>query len=82
MNRVVGHGELPDAARELAARLANGPTVAYAAIKGELNFGSELDLENALEMEASLQDQCAETADHVNATLAFVNKEKPVFEGR
>ncbi|WP_067963121.1 enoyl-CoA hydratase-related protein [Nocardiopsis trehalosi] len=81
VSRVVPGAELADAARELAVRLANGPTVAYAAIKAELAFGSGLDLANALEMEASLQDQCAETIDHVNATLAFLKKEKPDFRG-
>ncbi|MFC7327650.1 enoyl-CoA hydratase-related protein [Marinactinospora rubrisoli] len=82
VTRVVPADELATAARELAVRLANGPTVAYAAIKAELTFGSGLDLQNALEMEASLQDQCAETTDHLNATLSFVNKSAPVFEGR
>ncbi|GAB3207754.1 enoyl-CoA hydratase-related protein [Marinactinospora thermotolerans] len=82
VNRVVPADELAGATGELARRLASGPTVAYAAIKGELNFGSGLDLENALEMEAALQDQCAQTADHLNATLAFVDKRQPEFEGR
>ncbi|MFC3997175.1 enoyl-CoA hydratase-related protein [Nocardiopsis sediminis] len=82
VSRVVPKKELDGAARELAVRLANGPTVAYAAIKAEMTFGSGLDLANALEMEASLQDQCAETADHMNATLAFLKKEKPSFEGQ
>ncbi|NYI97882.1 2-(1,2-epoxy-1,2-dihydrophenyl)acetyl-CoA isomerase [Streptomonospora nanhaiensis] len=81
VNRVVPHDDLAEAAHALAVRLANGPTVAYAAIKAELTFGSGLDLANALEMEANLQDQCADTADHANATRAFVRKEKPVFEG-
>ncbi|MFC4560479.1 enoyl-CoA hydratase-related protein [Nocardiopsis mangrovi] len=81
VSRVVPKKELDGAARELAVRLANGPTVAYAAIKAEMTFGSGLDLANALEMEASLQDQCAETADHMNATLAFLKKEQPSFEG-
>ncbi|RCV55848.1 enoyl-CoA hydratase-related protein [Marinitenerispora sediminis] len=82
VTKVVPADELAASARELALRLANGPTVAYAAIKAELTFGSGLDLQNALEMEASLQEQCAETADHLNATLSFVNKTTPVFEGR
>ncbi|WP_242677383.1 enoyl-CoA hydratase-related protein [Streptomonospora litoralis] len=81
VSKVVPDAELEDSARELAVRLAQGPTVAYAAIKAELTFGSGLDLVNALEMEAGLQDQCAETADHLNATLAFLNKEQPDFEG-
>ncbi|PSK97349.1 enoyl-CoA hydratase [Murinocardiopsis flavida] len=82
VGKVVPHDDLEGAARELALRLANGPTVAYAALKAELTFGSGLDLQNALEMEATLQDQCAQTIDHAAATRAFVAKETPSFEGR
>ncbi|WP_017541836.1 MULTISPECIES: enoyl-CoA hydratase-related protein [Nocardiopsis] len=82
VNRVVPADDLAAEARELAVRLAQGPTVAYAAIKAELAFGSGLDLASALDMEASLQDQCAQTRDHKNATLAFLEKERPEFEGQ
>lgn len=80
--KVVPHEELAAAAWEAALRLAEGPTVAYAAITGELALGSELNLEQALAMEADLQEQCSQTADHSNATLAFLNREQPTFEGR
>ncbi|TQN32760.1 enoyl-CoA hydratase [Haloactinospora alba] len=82
VNQVVPEEELAATARGLAERLANGPTVAYAAIKAELTYGSGLDLESALEMEANLQEQCAQTTDHTNATLAFLNKETPTFDGQ
>ncbi|GLU46788.1 enoyl-CoA hydratase-related protein [Nocardiopsis ansamitocini] len=82
VNRVVEHDRLVEATHELAVRLAAGPTIAYSAIKAEVAFGSALDLKRALEMEAALQDQCADTADHLNATLAFLEKQEPTFEGR
>ncbi|RNL78205.1 enoyl-CoA hydratase-related protein [Halostreptopolyspora alba] len=82
VNRVVPAEELADSARELAQRLASGPTVGYAAVKASLTLGSGLDLGNALEMEADLQEQCAGTEDHQNATLAFLDKETPDFRGR
>jgi len=69
-------------AQELAARLAAGPTVAYAAIKRELAVGGTGTLADALAAEAQAQAICGTTADHHNATMAFVNKQKPVFEGR
>ncbi|GAB3487706.1 enoyl-CoA hydratase-related protein [Nocardiopsis coralliicola] len=81
VNRVVPADELAAEARALAVRLANGPTVAYAAIKAELAFGQALDLSRALDMEAGLQDQCVDTVDHKNATLAFLEKRTPEFEG-
>lgn len=70
------------AAQELAARLAAGPTVAYGAIKRQLSVGDAGTLSEALAAEAQAQAICGATADHRNATAAFVNKEKPVFEGR
>jgi 2-(1,2-epoxy-1,2-dihydrophenyl)acetyl-CoA isomerase len=69
-------------ARELAARLAAGPTVAYGAIKRQLSVGDAGTLADALAAEAQAQAICGATADHRNATTAFVAKEKPVFEGR
>ena len=70
------------AAQELAARLAAGPTVAYGAIKRELSIGDAGTLADALAAEAQAQAICGATADHRDATAAFVAKQKPVFEGR
>ncbi|SNT61433.1 2-(1,2-epoxy-1,2-dihydrophenyl)acetyl-CoA isomerase [Asanoa hainanensis] len=69
-------------AQELAARLAAGPTVAYAAIKRELSVGDAGTLQDALSAEAQAQSISGATADHRNATTAFVEKRKPTFEGR
>jgi 2-(1,2-epoxy-1,2-dihydrophenyl)acetyl-CoA isomerase len=83
LNRLVDDDEqvLP-AAKELAARLAAGPTVAYAQIKKELAAAASGSLADALDVEAAAQAQCGQTEDHRNATFAFVRKEKPVFNGR
>jgi 2-(1,2-epoxy-1,2-dihydrophenyl)acetyl-CoA isomerase len=83
LTRVVDDDEkvLP-AAQELAARLASGPTVAYGQIKRELAAAASTTLAAALEVEAQAQDVCGDTADHRNATAAFVRKDRPSFEGR
>jgi 2-(1,2-epoxy-1,2-dihydrophenyl)acetyl-CoA isomerase len=70
------------AAQELAARLAAGPTVAYAEIKKELSYGWHSSLTEALIQEAHSQKRCGATADHREATIAFVNKQRPTFTGR
>lgn len=67
-----------ETAQRLAARLAAGPTVAYAQLKREL-AGS--GLAEALEVEAEAQAICGATADHRTATAAFVAKQRPVFNG-
>jgi 2-(1,2-epoxy-1,2-dihydrophenyl)acetyl-CoA isomerase len=73
-------GVLP-AALELATRLAAGPTVAYGQIKRELAVAASGTLAEALAVEALAQAVCGGTADHQNATAAFVAKQKPVFAG-
>jgi 2-(1,2-epoxy-1,2-dihydrophenyl)acetyl-CoA isomerase len=81
-NRVVPDEELAGQAKELAARLAAGPTAAYAGIKEALSFAATHTLPESLEKEAEVLAWLGRTADHRNATMAFVNKQQPVFEGR
>ncbi|WP_432834680.1 enoyl-CoA hydratase-related protein [Dactylosporangium sp. CA-092794] len=69
------------AARELADRLAAGPTVAYGQIKRELAAGGSGSLADALAVEAAAQNLSGATEDHRNATAAFVQKQRPVFKG-
>ncbi|WP_067482784.1 enoyl-CoA hydratase-related protein [Actinomadura hibisca] len=82
VSRVVPPDELVPAATELARRLAAGPTVSYGAVKAALDHAATHDLASSLEKEAELQDLCEKTADHHNATAAFLKKQKPEFEGR
>src|SRR5207248_7151829 len=55
VNAVVPVADLPAAAHELAARLAAGPTLAYAGIKEALAAAASSDLATALEKEAQIQ---------------------------
>lgn len=82
VTKVVDDGELPGQTRELAVRLAAGPTAAYGAIKESLRYSAEHGLGESLEKEAELQDRLGSTADHQEATAAFLNKAQPVFLGR
>ena len=70
------------AARELAARLAAGPTTAYAAIRRQLAIGGAGSLADALAAEAAAQQRCGVTTDHTEATRAFLAKRRPTFTGR
>jgi 2-(1,2-epoxy-1,2-dihydrophenyl)acetyl-CoA isomerase len=69
------------AAQALAARLAEGPTAAYAAIKRELAVGSGGSLADTLAAEYEAQARVGATADHRAATYAFVAKQRPTFSG-
>jgi 2-(1,2-epoxy-1,2-dihydrophenyl)acetyl-CoA isomerase len=66
----------------MAARLADGPTLAYAAIKESLLYSSSHGLAESLEKEADLQERLGRSDDHQAATLSFLNKQTPVYRGR
>jgi 2-(1,2-epoxy-1,2-dihydrophenyl)acetyl-CoA isomerase len=82
VNAIVPDENVLTAAHELAARLAAGPTVAYAAIKEAIVFAGASTLTAALAKEAELQNRSGATADHADAVKAFVAKQKPAFTGR
>jgi 2-(1,2-epoxy-1,2-dihydrophenyl)acetyl-CoA isomerase len=67
---------------ELAARLAAGPTLAYAAVKRSLAYSSTATLPETLAFEAREQRAMGYSADHRNAVASFLRREEPVFEGR
>lgn len=79
---VVAADELDDEVTRLAHRLAQGPTVAYAAIRRAVTTSASSDLATALETEAGLMDLTGATDDHRRAVQSFVAKEKPTFQGR
>jgi len=82
VNAMVEPEHLAPAAHELAARLAAGPTAAYAAIKQSIAYASASTLTQALAKESELQVAMGATEDHRTSTAAFVAKQKPVFLGR
>jgi 2-(1,2-epoxy-1,2-dihydrophenyl)acetyl-CoA isomerase len=79
---VVPDAELAAAAADFAARLAAGPTLAYAAIKEGLRYAASHRLTESLEKEAELQTRLGQSEDHRAATRAFVAKQTPTFQGR
>jgi 2-(1,2-epoxy-1,2-dihydrophenyl)acetyl-CoA isomerase len=82
VNAVVPDDRVLPAAQELAARLAAGPTAAYAAIKESLAYAASATLAESLEKEAELQNALGASEDHRWATAAFLRKEQPTFTGR
>ncbi len=82
LNAVVAPEQVLPAAQELAARLAAGPTAAYACIKESLAFASDSSLVAALAKEDELQTRAGATADHAGAVGSFLSKQAPVFSGR
>lgn len=78
---VVPTSDALERARELSARLAAGPTQAYAASKRLLADGPERPLTQTLAAEARAQDALVRTGDHRGAVEAFLTKRTPRFDG-
>lgn len=81
-NRLVPAAELRAEARKTARALAAGPTVAYAALKESVAYGLTHSLEETLEKEDQLQERAGSSEDHAAAVRAFVDKERPRYQGR
>jgi enoyl-CoA hydratase/carnithine racemase len=68
-------------AMALAQSLANGPTLAHAMTKRQLDAEWHVSVEAALDMEAAAQAECMQTNDFRRAFEAFAAKRVPEFEG-
>jgi len=80
--QVVSGDEFDATVRELATRLAAGPTKAYGAIRRAVEFSATHTLAESLAHEGDLMNLTGGTRDHKAAVDAFLAKEQPVFEGR
>lgn len=68
-------------AKQMAQRLAEGPTFANGITKMQLQQEWNMSVDQAIESEAQAQAICMQTEDFDRAYQAFVNKESPVFQG-
>jgi len=68
-------------AQALARELANGPSVAHAVTKKQLDAEWHVSVEEALELEARAQARCMQTKDFYRAYEAFAAKRTPEFQG-
>ena len=82
VGRVVPGDELAAEAAALAARLAAGPTRAYAELKAAMANAWGAPLADVLAAEGEAQSRLGVTEDHRDAVEAFLAKEKPTFRGR
>ena len=80
-NRLVEPGDLATEASGLAASLASGPTFAHGMTKTKLDHEWDMSIGAAIEAEAQAQAICMQTRDFERAYRAFLDRERPVFEG-
>ena len=81
-NWVCAPEELAAKTREIALRLASGPSIAYRYMKENLNRAIAGEVDDCLDLEVTHHVHCGQTEDHREATKAFVDKREPVFKGR
>ena len=81
-NWVVDADNLEAKTKEIAEKLATGPSVAYRYMKENLNRAMNGDVDECLDLEATHHVHCGQTTDHKNAVKAFVEKQQPKFSGK
>jgi enoyl-CoA hydratase/carnithine racemase len=82
VNRVVTDEELRGAALALAHSLAEGPAIAYACMKDNLDHAVTSGFLESLDYEAENMIRSARTLDHGEAVRAFAERRAPLFQGR
>jgi enoyl-CoA hydratase/carnithine racemase len=82
VNRVVSDAELRETAFVLARSLADGPSIALAYMKDNLDHAVTSDFLGSMDQEAENMVRSARTGDHKEAVRAFIDKRKPVFSGQ
>ena len=80
--QVFDDAALMDEAKKLAARLAAGPTLSYAAIKQAMNSAGTNSFDMQLDLERDLQRDLSRSADFKEGVAAFRAKRPANFMGR
>jgi len=82
VNRIVPHDHVMSTTLELASQVASRPPLAVRMMKRAVYQGLTSTLRAHLDYVSSQLALLSETRDHQEAARSFLEKRKPVFEGR
>jgi len=81
VNKVVTKEKLMDVAVDMATLLASKPPLALRAAKETIHEGSDMTLNQGLDLEIERWSYLCGTEDQKEGAAAFIEKRKPVFKG-
>ena len=76
VNKVVSQAELMDTAKKMASKILRNGSYAVSIAKAAINNGYDMDIKNAVEMEANLFGVVNDTHDKKEGMSAFLEKRK------
>ena len=82
VNQVVSSENLDETVVKLATRLSALPGKALSSMKHMINNNAYKGLNKALDMEVQQQTSLAKTDDFIEGVTAFIEKRKPVYQGK
>ena len=82
VNHVYPVADLMDEARKLAKKISNKGAIAVGFAKFAIGKGLQADLDTAMSIESDMFGMCSSTFDQKEGMGAFLEKRKPVFQGK
>jgi len=82
ITKVVPAGSLMDEAKKMAAELAAKPPIALKMAKKSINYSGNVDLGSGLEYEQKSCSMLFATEDQKEGMRAFMEKRRPVYQGK
>lgn len=82
INQVYPADELMDQAKKMAKKIASKAPLAVGYAKYAIGRGLQVDLDSSMGIESDMFGMCSATADQKEGMKAFLEKRKPVFQGK